>query len=190
MKKKVLTAFFAVLMFCSFVAQAQSPELERLLNEREKLIEEYKYYNSQNSNFWGKKSKNDLLNIIETLKKIINKDSEIVAAVRAENIKTKATQEVTQELSQIQDQGNKQMLLDRIYDLEREVTSLRNLNKTKERKVTDLQDRLKEVREQKYNHDRITTIVSVVAGLLLLYTIILHVKLSRRPVAKTRKKRK
>lgn len=66
--------------------QDQAEELEKLMAERDQLLEQYERYEKTNSSFWGTKSKNDLRNIISTLKHIINKDTEVVRAVRASQV--------------------------------------------------------------------------------------------------------
>ncbi|TXK45781.1 hypothetical protein FVR03_11855, partial [Pontibacter qinzhouensis] len=85
--KKIVIAMLFFCMSLSGVKAQQNERLAALMEEREQLVMEYQFYNQQNSNFWGKKSKADLMNIIETLKKIINKDSELISAVKAASIK-------------------------------------------------------------------------------------------------------
>ncbi|MDX5436319.1 MAG: hypothetical protein LPK03_03955, partial [Pontibacter sp.] len=85
MKKRLMLITLLCLWFAGAQAQEQEQlpqedKLTRLMSEREQLVLEYQYYKQQNSSFWGTQSKKDLLNIIETLKKIINLDSELVAA--------------------------------------------------------------------------------------------------------------
>ena len=88
MRKKIFLLFLGLLP--AVLAWAQDDKLTTLLGEREQLILKYQFYNNQNSNFWGKKSKKDLVQIIQTLKNIINKDSEIIREINTMNLKTRA----------------------------------------------------------------------------------------------------
>src|SRR6187402_26814 len=86
--KKILS-FFSLLLIC-FNLFAQDDEYKRLVAERSELIKEYNYLNEQNNNFWGKKSKKDLLKIIDNLKAIIKIDSDIINNVQASYVKRNA----------------------------------------------------------------------------------------------------
>ena len=77
-------------LFLSFKLLAQDDEYQRLTKERDELIVEYNYLNAQNSNFWGKKSKKDLLKIVDNLKAIIKKDTELLNNVQASYVKRNA----------------------------------------------------------------------------------------------------
>lgn len=66
--------------------EQQNEALERLMDERDRLLDQYERYEKTNSSFWGTKSKKDLKNIIGTLKNIIRKDTEVVRAVRASQV--------------------------------------------------------------------------------------------------------
>ena len=65
--------FLLTFLFITFAGWAQDDEYQTLIKQREGLIVEYNYLNAQNSNFWGKKSKKDLMKIIDNLKAIIKK---------------------------------------------------------------------------------------------------------------------
>jgi hypothetical protein len=56
-------------------------KIDTLLNQRTSLYKAYSILKEQKSSFWGKQSKEDLRNIITTLKGIINKDDEIVREI-------------------------------------------------------------------------------------------------------------
>jgi CRISPR/Cas system-associated endoribonuclease Cas2 len=91
MTKLLLLLTFTLL--CLLPAAAQD-NMTRLLKERDELYKAYDHYNQQNSSLFGKKSKKDLLNIITTLKEIINKDTEIIREVRLQSsqVKMQSTQ--------------------------------------------------------------------------------------------------
>lgn len=173
-------------------ANAQEDKLTQLMNEREQLVLEYQYYNQQNSNFWGKKSKKDLLNIVETLKKIINKDTELIGAVKEASIKKIAESSVKndrvdrQALQALQDQ---RMINDRISNLQSQVAGLENQIKIKDRKVKELEAELAESEEELYGKDKVITILGAAAVIFLIYTIILQVRLNKAN-SKTRKRAK
>ncbi|QHT68270.1 hypothetical protein GXP67_17295 [Rhodocytophaga rosea] len=82
MTKFLLLFTFSLLYL--FPATAQD-NMTRLLKERDELYKSYDHFNQQNSSLFGKKSKKDLLNIITTLKEIINKDTEIIREVRLQS---------------------------------------------------------------------------------------------------------
>lgn len=86
----LFSTFFFVLQLTGFAQDNMS----RLLKERDQLYKAYEHYNEQNSSLFGKKSKKDLLNIINTLKEIINKDTEIIREVRLQSsqVKLQSTQ--------------------------------------------------------------------------------------------------
>lgn len=177
-----------LLLLISLGAQAQAvptdPELHRLLRERENLVKDYTYYNAQNSNFWGKKSKKDLLSIIETLKSIIKKDSEIIERVSALNLKKEAELTVQEQKIETRVVDDRQALQDRVHQLNQEVESLQNLNKNRQRRIGELEDQLQEAHRNRYEHDRLT-VIAVVAGVLLVaYILYLQSKLRLRKVRK------
>jgi predicted RND superfamily exporter protein len=79
-----LLLLFTFSLFYVFPAAAQD-NMTRLLKERDELYKAYDHFNQQNSSLFGKKSKKDLVNIITTLKEIINKDTEIIREVRLQS---------------------------------------------------------------------------------------------------------
>ncbi|WP_242928094.1 hypothetical protein [Pontibacter vulgaris] len=160
-------------------AKAQDERLTHLLSEREQLIMEYQFYNQQNSNFWGKKSKKDLLSIIETLKKIINKDSELIAAIKVASIK-----KVAESTAEFQREGKikveDQRSIDRRFeDLQSQVSTLQSQIKKRERSIKDLEVELNASNEKRYGKDKVIAILAVAAFILLLYAVMLQVKLSK-----------
>lgn len=185
-KLRLLLAGLLFLWLCFPALAAQdTPEkendnqLELLLKEREQLIKEYKYYNSQNSNFWGKKSKKDLLNIIGTLKRIIEKDSEIVRVINTQSIKKQAEVSVGSERLEKQLQGDKYAISERIHDLNRQVENLQNLNKSRQRQIQALEEQLKNVGESRFERDRITVFLALLTLAAVAYAVYLHMKFRR-----------
>jgi CRISPR/Cas system-associated endoribonuclease Cas2 len=195
MMKKLLTIAVCSLWFVTVQAQqpAQQDKITNLISDREQLVLEYQYYNQQNSNFWGKKSKKDLIAIIETLKKIINKDSELINAVKETSIKkiaenaVKETRVDRQALQALQDQ---RAINDRISNLQGKVAGLENQVKLRERKVAELETQLIEANEGRYGKDKVITILAGVAALFLLYAIVLQIRLNKSKAAPPRKRAK
>ena len=198
MNKKLVALAFFCLWFVQI--QAQQPQqsepedkLTRLMNEREQLVLQYQYYNQQNSNFWGKKSKKDLIAIIETLKQIINTDSELIRAVKESSIRKIAEHSVKEEredrqaLQAMQDQ---RQINDRISNLQNRADALENQIKIRERKIKELEAQLVSARDTRYGKDKVITILAVAAIIFLMYAILLQVKLGKLKAAPRRKTRK
>lgn len=129
--------------------------LNRLLRERAQMIKEYEFYNAQNSNFWGKKSKKDLLNIIDALKGVINKDSEIIREINTVSMKkqaqiTVAKTQVENQKKQIEDQvvGDKQVITDNLYALKTQIGNMENQQKVKQRQMNVLEARLNDSKDK------------------------------------------
>lgn len=88
MQKITFLSIIVLLINSLSIVYAQD-KMTRLLKERDELHKAYEHYNEQNSSLFGKKSKKDLLNIINTLKEIINKDTEIIREVRLQSSQAK-----------------------------------------------------------------------------------------------------
>jgi CRISPR/Cas system-associated endoribonuclease Cas2 len=99
--KKNFLALLCLLLFSIPPTFAQD-NMAKLLQERDKLYEAYEHYENQNSSLFGKKSKKDLLNIINTLKEIIQKDSEIIREVRlrGSQVRMQSTQKESSYIAQ------------------------------------------------------------------------------------------
>jgi CRISPR/Cas system-associated endoribonuclease Cas2 len=177
-----------LLLLICLGAQAQpvpaDPELHLLLRERENLVKDYTYYNAQNSNFWGKKSKKDLLDIVETLKSIIKKDSKIIERVSALNLKKEAELAVQEQKIETRVIDDRQTLQDRMHQLNQEAENLQNLSKNRQRRIGELEEQLQEARQNRYEHDRLTIIALVASVLLVAYVLYLQSKLRLRKVRK------
>jgi CRISPR/Cas system-associated endoribonuclease Cas2 len=168
---------FCLLLLCFIRVSAQSEDYDRLIAEREELIKEYNYLNAQNSNFWGKKSKKDLLKIIDNLKAIIKKDSEIINNVQASYVKRNADLTVKTEKMQTERQSDTRMISDNIFEMKRQVANLETRDKQRLQKIADLEESLKETKAAKTEHDLITVFTSLSALFLLYYVIRLRSKL-------------
>ena len=193
MKKKLLVLAMICLGFTGAQAQdnkqaqssskpvqvAQDTKLTQLMNEREQLVMEYQFYNQQNSNFWGKKSKHDLINIIETLKKIINTDSELIGAIKSASIKKVAESTVESQRTGKITTEDQRLINTRIYDLQSQIKTLQSQIKKRERSIKELQDQVKASDELRYGKDKVIAILAAAACILLLYAVFLQVRLGK-----------
>ena len=167
---------------------AQDDEYQRLIKEREELIVEYNYLNAQNSNFWGKKSKKDLVQIIQTLKNIINKDSEIIREINTMNLKTRALSTVETGKIKRQVVDDQRVTMENLHQLKQDLASAHNLHKVKDRELARLRGDLQEARQRRHQADITIAAAGALSLLLLLYVFMLRRKM---PAGKTpaRKKR-
>ncbi|HEY4651387.1 MAG TPA: hypothetical protein VIG72_08230 [Pontibacter sp.] len=155
----------------------QEDKLSRLMSDREQLVLEYQYLSQQNSNFWGKKSKKDLLNIIDTLKEIIRKDSELIAAVKEASIKKIAATTVETQRTGKQTVVDQRQINQRIKDLQSQINTLQSQLKKRERVVKDLEVQVQEADQKRYGKDKVITVLAGLSAVLLLYAILLQVRL-------------
>jgi CRISPR/Cas system-associated endoribonuclease Cas2 len=176
---KKITSFCCLFLVC-FLAFAQNDEYQRLITERQELIKEYNYLNAQNSNFWGKKSKKDLLKIIDNLKAIIQKDTEIINNVQASYVKRNADLTVKTEKLQSERKADTRNISDNIFELKRQVANLETRDQQRLRKIAELEERVKETKAAKTEHDMITVFTTVVSLFLLLYIIRLRSKTGKK----------
>ncbi|WP_238395813.1 hypothetical protein [Pontibacter pudoricolor] len=158
--------------------KTQEDKIARLMGEREQLVLEYQYLNQQNNSFWGNKSKKDLLSIIDTLKELIRKDSELIAAVKEASIKKIAKSTVENQRSGKQIVVDQRQINNRIQGLQNQVDGLQNQLKRREAVVKDLQLQLQEADEKRYGKDKVISVLAIVSAILLLYAIILQVRLN------------
>ncbi len=187
MKKKLLAMALFCLWFVSVQAR-QDDKLTNLMNEREQLVLEYQFYNQQNSNFWGKKSKADLMSIIETLKKIINKDSELISAIKEASIKKVAESTVESQREGKITVEDQRIISSRMADLQSQIKMLQSNMKKRERTIKDLEMQLSETSDLRYGKDKVITVLAVAAFILLLYAVFLQIRLSN-ATKKVRKKK-
>ncbi|NEM98833.1 hypothetical protein GXP69_14105 [Pontibacter sp. BT327] len=188
MKKRLIT--LVVLLCTIFVnvraqqptdqdkTKAQEDKISRLMSEREQLVLEYQFLNQQNSNFWGNKSKKDLLSIIDTLKEIIKKDSELIGAVKEASIKKIAVTTAQTQRAGKQTVVDQRQINARIKGLQDQITALERQIKKRERTIAEHQVQLQEAETKRYGKDKVITVLAVVSTILLLYAIILQVRLN------------
>jgi CRISPR/Cas system-associated endoribonuclease Cas2 len=174
--------FSFLIFFLSFVISSTSAQpqdsLRTLLTQREQLVKDYHYYNAQNSNFWGKKSKKDLLLIIETLKGIIRKDTEIINTIKVSTLRKAATLTVEQNKMAEQVKDDRLAVSNTIYSLKTQIANLENLQKTRQRKINELTSEVEQERSKRTDRDKLIAFVGMLLVALMLYTFNLRKKMN------------
>jgi len=140
---------------------------------------EYQFYNQQNSNFWGRKSKSDLLNIIGTLKKIINKDSELIAAVKEASIKKIAARTANSERKSKVTAEDSRVVYARMQDMQSQIKILQSSIKKRERDIKDLEAQLESANKMRFEKDKVIAVLVVVSFVLFLYAVLLQIRLNK-----------
>ena len=178
MIRKIL---FLLILISPFAAYSQdSTRLTQLLQERKILYQDYVFLNAQNSNFWGKKSKNDLLKIIDTLKEIIRKDTEIIQAVNTESLRRQAL--VTAEKNKLQNQvvDDNRVVNNNLYELKSQLNSLQNLQKVKQKQLQLATEKVQSLQNSKQNSDLMVVLCVLIILGLLYYIFSLQRRLLRK----------
>ena len=180
---KMIWKLLSLFLFCLQVTVAYSQDttrLSQLLAEREKIHQEYIFLNAQNSNFWGKKSKKDLLNIIESLKEIIRKDSEIIREVNTESLKRQAQIKVEKERIQNQVIDDKRVVNDNFYDLKSQLNSLQNRQKVTQKELRIANDKAEALQSSRNKYDLMLVLCMLIILGLLYYIFRLQSRLSKK----------
>lgn len=176
--KKLLVCFLFLLLACRSFAEVPADSLRILLTEREQLVKDYQFYNAQNSNFWGKKSKKDLLRIIDTLKGIIRKDTKIINTIKTSTLRQAANLTVEQTRLAEQVKDDRVAVTNTMYALKTQIANLENLQKSRQRKVNALTEEAAQERRQRTDRDKIIALVVLLLVGSLLYIFHLRRKLS------------
>ncbi len=177
--------FLIILSFTAFSSSvfAQVDEITPLLQEREKLMQQYNYYSSQKSNFWGKQSKKDLMKVIDVLKEIIRNDTKLVTAYKNEQLRKTATLSAENTHLNREVKSNRNIIEEQMFELQSKVRSQETQLKSRDRKLIELQQQI--IEEKKAANQ--TEQYLFVAGILLFGSVIYNIVQSRRKrVAKKR----
>ncbi|QMU28314.1 hypothetical protein [Adhaeribacter radiodurans] len=177
MKIIFFAILFSLITWQSY-AFVQDDSLRVLLTQREKLVKDYQFYNAQNSNFWGKKSKKDLLRIIDTLKGIIRNDSKIINTIKTSTLRKAATLTVEQNKVAEQVKDDKVAITNTIYTLKTQIANLDNLQKSRQRKINELTEEVNQERAKRSDRDKIIALTAMLLIGMLLYIFNLRRKLS------------
>ncbi|GAA4298244.1 hypothetical protein GCM10023183_06450 [Nibribacter koreensis] len=153
-------------------------KVQRLITEREQLVLKYDYLKTQENSFWGNASKEDLIAVVEALKAILQKDSEIILAVEQE--KMEARKNAAQRTAQLeaetkklntQVQGDKRVVTDNIYEMKTSLVYAQNLNRRLSKQITDLREELETAEDAKFEHDAIALGFFILSLGLVFYVI-------------------
>lgn len=143
-KHYYLLFFLFVLTITTSFGQSALPEL---LDERDVLYEKYSFYENQKNSFWGTQSKKDLRKVITILKRIIQKDNEIVLAVKRSGVDERTSIVVESKESNI-----------RVSELENDLQGALNDAITKQKEVNRLSENYEKVSKQKFQAHSIIAI--------------------------------
>ncbi|WP_133272658.1 hypothetical protein [Hymenobacter radiodurans] len=190
MKQRLLPALF---LLTPFFAAAQTPEsvtvaepspVTRLIQERELLVRQYEEANSRrNSLFGNQPSKKDLQEVVEALKGIIRKDTEIVQAVKNDALRRTANivaekQQAQQQITVAKtDQSSTQQ---RFYDLENQIQNLEMRDKQREKKLLDAQAAAKEAEQDRTSREMLAVALALLSAGLLFYIFRLRQRIPAR----------
>ncbi len=161
--------YISILLFVN-VQVANSQGSEKLLQERQALMEQLEEAEIQTSSLLGKKSKKDLRNTTEILKDIIQKDTEIIAALRREINRKEATQP-TAAASPENDE--------KILELENQLTSLNNQANQRNIKTAELEQEVATVKDRMFKYQSTILITFFIIFLLAIYISRLRKKAKR-----------
>ncbi|HEX8426282.1 hypothetical protein [Hymenobacter sp.] len=185
----------ALIALCYSAAVAQTPAdslpadpLTPLIKERELMVRQYEEANAQrNSLFGNKPSKKDLEEVVNALKGIIRKDTEIVRAVQAATLRRTANilaenQQVKQQVTVARsDQSSTQQ---RFYDLENQIANLQLRDKQRQKKLAELQAAADDAIEERSSRDLLAAGLAVLSLGLLGYVVKLR---GQKPAPKRRR---
>ncbi|MES2730492.1 MAG: hypothetical protein V4714_02045 [Bacteroidota bacterium] len=159
MQKIVLVLFLFIFSLPSIAQTVQPPkDITTLLAERDKLYKEYIYYKDQKSSFWGTQSKNDLRQVIDILKGIISKDSELVELVRVQGLR--------KESSYI---GQSREITDRIYALNEEAEKLQVQLGKQRKQLAETKEELAHADNSSSSFKILSLVLALVVAGLIFY---------------------
>ncbi|TGE04875.1 hypothetical protein [Hymenobacter fodinae] len=156
--------------------------LPRLIQEREALIRQYETANAQRNAFLANKpSKKDLQEVVDALKGIIRKDTEIVRAVQDATQRRTATivaenQQAKQQVTVAQ--TDQSATRQRFYDLENEIANLQLRDKQREKKLQDLQASEAEATQARTSRELLAAGLALLSVGLLAYVLKLRGRLA------------
>lgn len=185
---KRLLPFLLALSCTGALAQTPTPApaandpLPRLIQERQQMVQQYEDANAQRNAFLANKpSKKDLQEVIDALKGIIRKDTEIVRAVQAATLRKTAAvvaenQQAKQQITVAQtDQSSTRQ---RFYDLENQIQNLQLRDKQREKKLQELQATADEATQARTSRELLAAGLAVLCAGLLWYILKLRGRLA------------
>jgi predicted RNA-binding Zn ribbon-like protein len=160
--------------------------LPRLIQERQQMVQQYEEAAAQRNAFLANKpSKKDLQEVVDALKGIIRKDTEIVRAVQAGTLrKTAAVVAENQQVKQLATvaQTDQSSTRERFHDLENQIANLQERDRQRDKKLQDLQATADEATAARTSRELLAAGLAVLCAGLLFYVLKLRGQLSAAPV--------
>ncbi|AHJ97915.1 hypothetical protein [Hymenobacter swuensis] len=186
---KRLLPFLLALSCGTALAQTPTPPddpLPRLIQERQQMVQQYEAANAQRNAFLANKpSKKDLQEVVDALKGIIRKDTEIVREVQAATLRRTAAvvaenQQAKQQITVAQtDQSSTQ---ERFHDLESQIANLQERDRQREKKLQTLQSTDDEATAARTSRELLAAALAVLSAGLLFYVLKLRGQRGAAPV--------
>ncbi|WBA43199.1 hypothetical protein [Hymenobacter canadensis] len=149
--------------------------LPRLIQERQQMVQQYEDAASQRNAFLANKpSKKDLQEVVDALKGIIRKDTEIVRAVQAGTLrKTAAVVAENQQVKQLATvaQTDQSSTQERFHDLENQIANLQERDRQRDKKLRDLQATADEATAARTSRELLAAALAVLSAGLLFYVL-------------------
>ena len=171
-----------LLLFLTLQTPQDDP-LPRLIQERQQLVSQYEAANRQRNAFLANKpSKKDLEEVVDALKGIIRKDTEIVGAVQEATLRRTAAvaaenQQVKQQATVAQtDQSSTQQ---RFYDLQNQIQNLQERDRQRDKKLRDLQATAAAATSARTSRELLAVALAALSAGLLLYVLKLRGQLAK-----------
>lgn len=179
LRRALVPALF-LLLDAPTTAPAQTPppaapdeRLPGLIQERETLIKDYEAANAQRNAFLANKpSKKDLQEVVDALKGIIRKDTEIVKALKDGELRRQASlvaekQQAVQQVAVAQtDQSSTK---ERFYDLENQIANLELRDKQREKKLREAEDAARDAQSGRTTPQLLAAALAALSLGLLVY---------------------
>ncbi|UYZ60015.1 hypothetical protein [Hymenobacter latericus] len=191
MKQRLLLVWSMVLLSTTAPAQtepaasAPNDQITRLIQEREQLVRQYEEANAQrNALLANKPSKKDLQEVIDALKGIIRKDTEIVQALKATELRR--TADIVSRQRQAEQQAtvaqtDQSSTRQRFYDLENQIQDLQLRQKQREKQLRDYQAAAQEAQDARLSRELLAAGLAVLCIGLLVYVLRLRQRAGSAP---------
>jgi hypothetical protein len=159
-KNKLSVIFFFLFSFNTF---SQS-RLDELLSQREGLYKDYSTLKNEKSSFWGKQSKENLRDIITTLKGIINKDDEIIQEILNQHAEEKVNLKKQTVIESSDLTLKERNLTERVRDLNNQLGSSLSQLTVKTRENEELRGSIEKEKRENNLLEKLMAILFLTAG--------------------------
>ena len=176
-------------------AQTPAPADDRvpgLIREREALIKEYEAASAQRNVFLANKpSKKDLQEVVDALKGIIRKDTEIVRALKEGELRRQASivsekQQAVQQATVAQ--SDQSTTKERFYDLENQIANLELRDKQHAKKLREAEDAARDAQSGRTTPQLIAVGLAALSLGLLVYVARLRSQLNAASARRTKRR--